>query len=57
MFFLFQLITVDLENPDDCMKKFKSNTVLGSVLFIGIVLGTLLKSENKDKEEKSLELS
>jgi 4-hydroxybenzoate polyprenyltransferase len=40
---------VDLNNPEDCLKKFKSNTQLGAVLFIGIVMGTLLKP--KENEE------
>ncbi|XP_048740813.2 4-hydroxybenzoate polyprenyltransferase, mitochondrial-like isoform X2 [Ostrea edulis] len=50
-----QLYTVDLDNPDDCARKFRSNTQLGFVMFLGIVLGTLLKKEegtsNKTLEE------
>ncbi|XP_060562122.1 4-hydroxybenzoate polyprenyltransferase, mitochondrial-like isoform X2 [Ruditapes philippinarum] len=46
-----QLYTVDLNNPEDCLKKFKSNTQLGAVLFIGIVMGTLLKPKEKENEE------
>ncbi|XP_045166286.1 4-hydroxybenzoate polyprenyltransferase, mitochondrial-like isoform X1 [Mercenaria mercenaria] len=46
-----QLYTVDLDNPDDCLKKFKSNTQLGAILFLGIVMGTLLKSK-EDKHQK-----
>ncbi|XP_060584093.1 4-hydroxybenzoate polyprenyltransferase, mitochondrial-like [Ruditapes philippinarum] len=48
-----QLYTVDLNNPEDCLKKFKSNTQLGAVLFIGIVMGTLLKPKEKENEETS----
>ncbi|XP_052780276.1 4-hydroxybenzoate polyprenyltransferase, mitochondrial-like isoform X1 [Mya arenaria] len=43
-----QLYTVDLDNPDDCMAKFKSNTQLGAVLFLAIVIGTLLKPTDKE---------
>lgn len=47
-----QLFTVDLNNPDDCLKKFKSNTQLGAILFLGIVLGNLLKPS--DDENKTV---
>ncbi|KAL4226454.1 Para-hydroxybenzoate--polyprenyltransferase [Mactra antiquata] len=47
-----QIYTVDLNNPDDCLKKFKSNTQLGAVMFIGIVLGTLLKTSKEEEEQK-----
>lgn len=49
---VLQLYTVDLNNPDDCASKFRSNTQLGFVMFMGIVLGNLLK-----KEEKSSDIS
>jgi len=48
-----QIYTVDLDNPDDCLAKFKSNTQLGAVMFIGIVLGTLLKSD--PEEDKTID--
>ncbi|XP_052213724.1 4-hydroxybenzoate polyprenyltransferase, mitochondrial-like isoform X2 [Dreissena polymorpha] len=47
-----QLYTVDLDNPDDCMKKFKANTQLGAVMFVGIVLGTLLKPHQDEGDEE-----
>uniref|UniRef100_K1R500 4-hydroxybenzoate polyprenyltransferase, mitochondrial n=1 Tax=Magallana gigas TaxID=29159 RepID=K1R500_MAGGI len=49
-----QLYTVDLNNPDDCASKFRSNTQLGFVMFMGIVLGNLLKKEEKSSD-KSVE--
>ena len=45
---LFQLSTVNLDNPDDCFAKFKSNSWLGVVMFTGIVAGTLLKEDNTE---------
>lgn len=51
---VLQLYTVDLNNPDDCASKFRSNTQLGFVMFMGIVLGTLLKKEGKSSD-KSVE--
>ena len=48
---------MDLDNPDDCMKKFKSNIQLGGVMFIGIVMGTLLKSEDTDENKNTSEHS
>lgn len=51
---VLQLYTVDLNNPDDCASKFRSNTQLGFVMFMGIVLGNLLKKEEKSSD-KSVE--
>lgn len=51
---VLQLYTVDLNNPDDCASKFRSNTQLGYVMFMGIVLGNLLKKEEKSSD-KSVE--
>ncbi|XP_055958269.1 4-hydroxybenzoate polyprenyltransferase, mitochondrial isoform X2 [Patella vulgata] len=47
-----QIITVDLNNPDSCASKFRSNNQLGLLVFIGIVLGTLLKSDKTTEEKK-----
>lgn len=38
-----QVVTLDIDNPDDCAKKFVSNRRVGMILFLGIVLGTYLK--------------
>ncbi|KFD54026.1 hypothetical protein M514_05045 [Trichuris suis] len=39
----WQIMTVNIESPDDCWKKFSSNRYAGLVLFGGIVLSNLLK--------------
>nr|CAD7440922.1 unnamed protein product [Timema bartmani] len=47
-----QLYTLDINNPTDCSNKFISNQRVGLLLFLGIVLGTLMKPEViSDKEE------
>jgi len=35
---LWQVIVVNLDSPEDCMKKFKSNMYFGSIIFLGIVV-------------------
>jgi 4-hydroxybenzoate polyprenyltransferase len=37
----WQLHRVNLDDPKDCLEKFKSNSVYGGILFGGIVAGTL----------------
>lgn len=49
--YFFQLYTVDLNNADDCAAKFRSNTGLGFVMFIGIVTGTLMKTQKNEKDQ------
>lgn len=41
-----QIISLNINNPTDCAKKFLSNHQVGLLLFIGIVLGTYLKESN-----------
>lgn len=48
-----QIATLDIENGEDCAKKFVSNRHVGLVLFLGIVLGTYLK----DPENSSLTIN
>lgn len=38
-----QISTLDINNPEDCARKFASNRKVGFILFLGIVLGTYLK--------------
>lgn len=38
-----QILTLQIDNPEDCGKKFVSNRRVGLLLFLGIVAGTLLK--------------
>lgn len=40
-----QIISLDIHNPGDCAKKFFSNHQVGLILFLGILLGTLMKEE------------
>lgn len=40
-----QLYTLNIDNPNDCGKKFVSNQRVGLILFLGIVLGNLLKND------------
>lgn len=42
-----QIYSLNIDNPTDCARKFISNHQVGLLLFVGIVLGTLLKSEAK----------
>ncbi|XP_064636310.1 4-hydroxybenzoate polyprenyltransferase, mitochondrial-like isoform X2 [Lineus longissimus] len=42
-----QISTLDINNPEDCGKKFRSNRNLGLVLFTAIVIGTLLKKKKQ----------
>jgi 4-hydroxybenzoate polyprenyltransferase len=37
----WQLFSVDLNKPADCMAKFKSNTWVGAIIAVGIILGKL----------------
>uniref|UniRef100_A0ABK9MM37 4-hydroxybenzoate polyprenyltransferase, mitochondrial n=1 Tax=Glossina morsitans morsitans TaxID=37546 RepID=A0ABK9MM37_GLOMM len=38
-----QISSLNIDNPTDCAKKFISNHQVGLILFVGIVLGTLMK--------------
>ncbi|XP_066601489.1 4-hydroxybenzoate polyprenyltransferase, mitochondrial isoform X2 [Prorops nasuta] len=44
-----QIYTLNINNPSDCAKKFKSNHVVGVILFIGIVIGNLKKNIKDSK--------
>ncbi|XP_033111358.1 4-hydroxybenzoate polyprenyltransferase, mitochondrial-like [Anneissia japonica] len=45
-----QIWTLDINNPEDCWKKFSSNKRLGFILLAGIIAGTLAKvDKNKGK--------
>ncbi|XP_033745312.1 4-hydroxybenzoate polyprenyltransferase, mitochondrial-like isoform X2 [Pecten maximus] len=50
-----QIWSVNLDNADDCAAKFRSNTRLGFIMFLGVTLGTLLKvTEGEDEKEKKV---
>ncbi|KAH8407151.1 hypothetical protein KR222_009371 [Zaprionus bogoriensis] len=48
-----QIYSLNIDNPSDCAKKFISNHQVGLILFLGIVLGTLLKSEESKNKRRS----
>uniref|UniRef100_A0A7M4F440 4-hydroxybenzoate polyprenyltransferase, mitochondrial n=2 Tax=Crocodylus porosus TaxID=8502 RepID=A0A7M4F440_CROPO len=52
-----QIYTLDINTPEDCWKKFTSNRTLGTLLFIGIVLGNLWKRKDPKEKEELLEIS
>jgi len=41
-----QVATLDIHNPEDCGEKFRSNRKVGLILFMGILGGTYLKSDD-----------
>lgn len=49
---MFQIYTLNINNPTDCAKKFISNHKVGMILFIGIILGNLMKKSIVEKENE-----
>ncbi|OWF41945.1 4-hydroxybenzoate polyprenyltransferase, mitochondrial-like isoform X2 [Mizuhopecten yessoensis] len=49
-----QIWSVDLDNADDCAAKFRSNTRLGFLMFLGVTMGTLLKVAEEDEKENKI---
>uniref|UniRef100_A0A6M2DY20 4-hydroxybenzoate polyprenyltransferase, mitochondrial n=1 Tax=Xenopsylla cheopis TaxID=163159 RepID=A0A6M2DY20_XENCH len=43
-----QIYSLNINNPNDCAKKFISNHQIGLLLFCGIILGTLMKKHKHD---------
>ena len=54
MFPWLQIYTVDLDNPEDCGRKFRSNRNLGLMFWATIVAANLLKRAEKDTESEEL---
>lgn len=52
-----QIYFLNINNPNDCARKFISNHQVGLLLFIGIVLGTLLKDEKPNKNNNGTVLN
>ncbi|CAG2107075.1 unnamed protein product [Medioppia subpectinata] len=49
---IHQISTLNINDSDDCWRKFKQNTQIGWILFIGIVLSTYLKNRpNSDQRD------
>lgn len=47
----WQIFTVDINNGQDCWKKFKSNAWIGPIFLAGIIFANLLKESNEPREE------
>ncbi|XP_066249086.1 4-hydroxybenzoate polyprenyltransferase, mitochondrial [Euwallacea similis] len=47
-----QIVSLNINNPADCSKKFISNTWVGFILFCSIVLGNYLKPVKVEKTKK-----
>ena len=45
---MYQIKTLDINNREDCARKFVSNRWVGLCLFLGITFGTLLKEKEKE---------
>lgn len=45
-----QIYSLKINNPTDCAQKFFSNNHIGLILFLGIVMGTLMKSKANTKD-------
>ncbi|XP_071511951.1 4-hydroxybenzoate polyprenyltransferase, mitochondrial-like [Diadema antillarum] len=50
-----QIWTVDINNPEDCWNKFRSNKRLGLIILAGIVTGTLAKTAHKPDSEEHID--
>lgn len=50
-----QIYTLDIQNGPECQRKFVSNHQVGLILFLGIVIGNLLRSKPKSIQELSLD--
>ena len=49
--FLFQASSVNLNNPDDCGRKFRSNRNLGLILLGAIIMGNLWRKEKTGRKK------
>ncbi len=41
---IWQILIVDIDNPSDCLKKFRANRWLGWIVFAGILAGRIFAS-------------
>ncbi|XP_060808354.1 4-hydroxybenzoate polyprenyltransferase, mitochondrial [Amyelois transitella] len=54
-----QIYTLDVDNPDDCAKKFKSNSLVGLIILLGIVGGgyqQYIDNREKNKGKENLDV-
>ena len=40
--FYFQLNKIEIDNPNSCLKKFKSNNFLGLIVFFSLLIGKII---------------
>jgi 4-hydroxybenzoate polyprenyltransferase len=52
-----QIYTLDINDREDCARKFLSNRWIGLLLFLGTVGGTYLKEEDSEVKEVTAVLS
>ncbi|KAM4706440.1 4-hydroxybenzoate polyprenyltransferase, mitochondrial [Discoglossus pictus] len=52
-----QIYTLDIDSTEDCWKKFSANRNVGLLLFMGIVLGNLWKTQDNRKTQETLQSS
>ncbi|CAH0698188.1 unnamed protein product [Spodoptera exigua] len=50
-----QIYTLDMENPEDCASKFKSNASVGAIILMGILAGGYKKYMNNIAEGKNIQ--
>ncbi|XP_055356437.1 4-hydroxybenzoate polyprenyltransferase, mitochondrial-like isoform X2 [Paramacrobiotus metropolitanus] len=48
----YQSFGLKMDDPADCWEKFKSNHYLGALIFLSIVAGNLLRSQDSEKERQ-----
>jgi len=51
----WQLSTVNLGSPADCLRKFQSNHQFGLLIFLGIVAGKLLLPQEEEDESREVQ--
>jgi 4-hydroxybenzoate polyprenyltransferase len=39
-----QIRTIDIDDPDQCLKLFKSNSIVGWLIFVGLLAGGIWAS-------------
>jgi len=47
-----QILTLDIDDGDDCAQKFRSNRWVGLCVFLGLMSGTLMKENEEEDGEK-----
>jgi len=43
-----QVVTLKMDDPDDCAQKFRSNAQIGAIIFLGCLLGTWTQRDGGD---------